>query len=152
MNLPALFSHDKMPATASHKENLMQGEPFYKWNRQEQRSLIPVEILKAIISEANENLQPATKDEILNAAQTLVGSFPGNQLKDPETFIKSLVFVMSSYPVDILRIGIMGLIKEKKWVPAVGEVNERLEKLFLQRSGIKNRAQLQLEEHERRNK
>lgn len=150
MNLPALFSQEKMPAITANKEKLLEGDPFYVWARQRDRELIPVSSLNAIIKESNAHLAPAGKDEVLSAAQTLVGSFPGNQIKEPETFIKSLVFVMSDYPVDILRIGVMGLIKEKKWIPAVGEVNEKLNKLLLQRSGIKNRAQLQLEEHERR--
>ena len=144
-NLPkALPTYDR------RKDDLMVGEPFYKWNRQENRELIPVVDLKAIVSEVDRVLAPASKDDVLNAAQMLVGSFPGNQVKEPETYIKSLVFVISEYPVDILRIGVMELIKECEWIPAVAKVGKKMNTMVFKRAQVRNRAILQLEEHERR--
>ena len=146
MSALVLFDPNAMPNTTAYKSELMAGEFTLRPGQQ----LLPPSALNGIIQEQNAHLIPADKETKIDAAQFLVGSYPVSQLKEPEIFLRSLNMLLDGYPADILRIGMIELIKTNKWLPSIAEVTEKLDRLKFARSAVKSRAENQLKEHEKR--
>ena len=148
MAVPALFSPATMPDTHAHEKELMVGEFTIEPNKR----LLPLPVLNSIVREQDLGLISADKQTCSDAAQFLVGSYPVANTKDPEIFLRSLNMMLDDYPADILRMGMMELIRKNKWLPSIAEVIQCLDRLKFARSAIRSRAQNQLKEHERREK
>lgn len=140
-----LTVYSSVPIAGQYRERLLKGnflEPD-TWD------LLPENTCRSIITEIEEQLKPASKKTVIEAAQFLVGSFPATQLKQHEIYSKSLIAAISDYPADILRIGFMEIIKTEQWIPSIATVVKHMDKLKSTRLALSMRAERQLMHHER---
>lgn len=155
-HVPALVSAPTggMPTVERHRHALMALIDTESSKLDEYARLLPVADLQAIIAELETKDVRPVKDEALEMAKRLTGSYTTKGLKkqvnDPETYKAAIASVFGRFPRDIGWRAVDEITLSSRYLPERADVYAVLSRMASERYRLRRTAEAQIQEHERR--
>ncbi len=133
MNLPAVINTELMPNVLKYKDIIFidRGPAIgFLGIDPDGKDYIDPKIYEIVISELNHACVPCQPLNATNFTQLLIGSFPSNYSKQPETYAKMMKAIISKYPEDIVEAAIFEIVGDEEWLPPIALVKKALDKTF----------------------
>ena len=139
MNAPAIISAQNNSALATVERHRHDLAPVDWQNNptviDRHTRLIPAEELGRCIAELEAALVPAAPATVARLAATLVGSYPGREVTEPEIYARALTSIFAEHSLDIGRQAIEVITRKLRFLPTRADAHEALTVLTKNREG-----------------